>query len=753
MFLSFLMLTIPLVAHGQQRTRATDGQPDRPKIGLVLSGGGAKGLAHVGVLKAIEKAGLQIDYITGTSMGAIVAAMYASGYNASQIEQFAHTLKWMELISSRPLYSDISIEEKDDFESYLATFPMKGLKPQLNTGFFEPYQVMLMLKEIFFPVYAVHDWRELPIPFRCVAADVASGDAVILDHGDLAFATRSSMAIPGVFSATEYKGTKLVDGGIVRNFPVKDVKDMGADYVIGVNLFSGLTPSDKMTNMLDVMMQTINFRDAKDLQEEKAICDMVIEPDVAAYNASSFDAAETILEIGNQTGEEFYPLFKQLADSLHNAYGVPYAKTDRLAPYDNQVRIIDFQFEGLEHTSESLLRHNLNLRAGHLYTPQDFTAAIKNAMSTGYYKNMTYDLISADEGSVIFHCKVYENPLATLKVDLSYNTFTNASLFLNYQARNLLGSNSTTDLKVAISRNFRFKVKNRLLFGERHNYYFDATYENTRFYLPSQGDAQGIENANKYIHNDLNVRFGHATSARADVNFGLGYECFHYEPDIRETGEISGKVRAPYAIFTRRVNTLDRKYLPQRGMKFDMSLYGSFLPGFHLHSGAMADSLEKQGRLDKKAICRFTARLESYQAVKPRLTLCETFGVALAYNSHTFFHQTALGGVEAHLPSHFNFYGITTAHKHFPTMAMVRFSAQYRVLGDLYGQVHINSALTMKSLDCYVNDKEEIKIGKYLHGGGLTIAYNLLGSLPMDFTLMYSSEDKFNISVNIGHFF
>ena len=255
------MAEVAAQTHEIQKRERTPGE--RPKIGLVLSGGGAKGLAHIGVLKAIDRSGLHIDYIAGTSMAAIVAAMYACGDSADQIEQVSRETNWMKLISSKPSFEDIGIEDRDEFENYIFRLPMKGIKPQLATGIFEPYQVKTRLREVFFPVSREKDFSKLDIPFKCIATDIGSGDAVVLDSGDLAFATRSSMAIPGVFSATEYNGTKLVDGGIVRNFPVRDVIEMGADYVIGVNLFSGLTPADELGSMLDVMLQITNFRDAK----------------------------------------------------------------------------------------------------------------------------------------------------------------------------------------------------------------------------------------------------------------------------------------------------------------------------------------------------------------------------------------------------------------------------------------------------------------------------------------------------------
>ena len=742
-------------AHGQIEKRERP-EGERPKVGLVLSGGGAKGLAHIGILKAIDRSGLHIDYIAGTSMGAIVAAMYASGYSGEQIEKISRETQWMELINSRPVLRDISIEEKDEFDNYTVVLPMKGFSPQINTGFFTPYQVMLRLQEVFFPVFKTDDFSKLDIPFRCVAADVASGEAVVLDKCDLAFATRSSMAIPGVFSATDYNGTKLVDGGIVRNFPVRDVIDMGADYVIGVNLFSGLTPADQMNTMLDVMLQITNFRDAEDLREEKSVCDMIIEPDVTRYNAASFAAQDTILAIGDSTGVEFEPLFRQLADSLHRQYGVPYSPKARMRPYDAQVRIMGFEFEGVEKTNTKLLLHALNLHAGHLYRPADFTEAIKKAMSTGYYNNLTYRLkpLSENGNEVIFCCKVVENPMTTLKVALSYNSFSNASIFVDYQRKSLLGHLSTTDFKVAISKDFRFRVRNRTLFGIKDNHYIDFEYDHARFEVPGYNDTNSTANIYDYVHNDASALVGHTFSPSGDFGFKVGWEDFHVKPSIGTADErISGHIHNVYAAVRRRVNTLDRKFLSQSGIKFDVDAYVGFMPFYNLKSGNALDTLKNDGLNDFNFLARLKARLEMHQKITDRLSMCEVLCAAMSYGDRTFVHRTALGGTSQFLPSHQEFYGLLTAHRYVSTLGTVRLSAQYNLFADLNLLLHFNSAVTFKGIDRYTNDLEHFEPEEWLHGGGVSLAYNLLGALPMDFTLMYSQNDKFNVCVNIGYYF
>jgi len=200
----------------------------RPKVGLVLSGGGAKGISHVGILQAIDSAGLKIDYVTGTSMGSIIGGLYAIGYSGKEIKKISDNLDWDVILSNKPNYPDISIDEKDEYGKYSVEVGLKGLKPQIATGLLESEELWLKLNELFLPVYNIKDFSKFNIPFKCIATDLSNGNAIVIDKGEIVTALRSSMAIPSVFTAVDYDSTKLVDGGIIRNFPVTDVKEMGA---------------------------------------------------------------------------------------------------------------------------------------------------------------------------------------------------------------------------------------------------------------------------------------------------------------------------------------------------------------------------------------------------------------------------------------------------------------------------------------------------------------------------------------------
>ena len=192
----------------------------RPSIGITLSGGGAKGLAHVGILKAIDSAGLKIDYVTGTSMGSIIGALYASGYSGDSIEKIGRDMDWDMLLSNSSSLRSFSMQEKEDYSKYAVELPWVDKTLRLPSGVLESQELWLRFNELFFPVHQIKDFSKFPRSFQCIATDVATGDIVVLDSGEIVQAARASMAIPSIFTAVNYKNRKLVDGGIVRNFPV-----------------------------------------------------------------------------------------------------------------------------------------------------------------------------------------------------------------------------------------------------------------------------------------------------------------------------------------------------------------------------------------------------------------------------------------------------------------------------------------------------------------------------------------------------
>ncbi len=723
-----------------------------PKIGLVLSGGGAKGLAHIGVLKAIDDAHLKIDYITGTSMGAILAAMYASGYSGRQIEEIARGMDWYSSMSGSVKYSEISIEEKEDYNNFIVEIPIeKNFKVLTGTGIMEPQPLMLKFAEVFYPVYKYKDFNDFDIPFKCVATDIGTGKAVVLDHGDIAFAVRSSMAIPGVFTTTTYGDSKLVDGGIVRNFPVRDVREMGADFVIGVNLFNGLTKAPEINSMVDVVMQVMNLGDAKDLVEEKSFCDMIIEPNVSLYSAASFGATDDIIAIGDSIGEEFFPLFQQLADSLHNRFGVPYAAENRMKPYPEKVRIKDFEYVGLHETDRSLLMHNLDIERDGLYSPQELNVAFRRAFASRYYKNLSYELlpIEGDSNDVRLKCNIDETPLQSIKIGLSYNTFTSASINLGLTRKNLFNQRSELDFKLAISEAFRFHARNRIYLGSKYNNFAEGQYDYSRYDVGIYGAKTSRKDyIYEYRRHEFAASFGHIYSPRSMLRFRAGFQSVRLSPEINNNQQLHGKINTPFINVQRVHNSLDRKYLPLHGTYLNFEGTWGIKP--HYKVSEVYDSDGEKIDFTRKPVVRVVVEGKFCQSIcQERLTFIEDFAVGSTWQSQSIVHQIPIGGPMPFLQNHFAFYGLNTATRFAPSVALGRVGAQYKIVGEFYVTLNANMAATFKDVDAYVSDNEKFEPTEYLYGFGVTASYNL-SFLPFDITLMSARNYGFNVNVNVG---
>src|SRR5687768_13607591 len=345
-FIFCINLVLPAALLWTGTAKAQDSVSGRPRIGVTLSGGGAKGLAHIGILKAIDSAGLPVNYISGTSMGSIIGSLYAIGYSAADIEKAARKIDWDILLSNQSSLRSLLIEEKSEYGKYAVELPWQDHFFRLPTGVLEAEELWLKFAEMYFPVYNIKDFSQFSIPFRCIAADISNGDAVALDSGEIITAIRASMAIPSLFTSVNYQGRKLIDGGVVRNFPVRDVRYMGADYVIGSNVALGLLPKEKVNNALQVLMQIAFFKESEDNKKEVLATDMYIAHPIENFNAGSFSRAEELLEIGLREGRKMYPALKRLADSLNQIYGQAVIVKNRL-PVIDSLKISDIEINGL----------------------------------------------------------------------------------------------------------------------------------------------------------------------------------------------------------------------------------------------------------------------------------------------------------------------------------------------------------------------------------------------------------------------
>jgi NTE family protein len=732
-------------------THSVWSQQQRPKVGLVLSGGGAKGIAHIGVLKAIDSAGLKIDYVTGTSMGSIIGGLYSVGYSGNQIEKVTKKLNWDELLSGKPIYKFVGIDEKDEFGQYSAEVGIKNGKAQLATGLIDSQELWLILNRMFLPVYNVKDFSKFSIPFKCVTTDLSNGQAIVISKGDIVKAVRASMAIPSVFTAVDSDKTKLVDGGIVRNFPVKDVKEMGADIVIGVNLFTGLPDIEKLDNVLDVFYQITQYRDADDLVEEKKLCDLIIEPHLEKYSAGSFDSTDSIMDIGNTVGKLYYPYFKKLADSLNAKYPIQYDLYNRL-PIVDKIVIDEIGYEGIDYTSKSLLLQKLGIQPGKAYTAKQINDGFRMAFASRYYDNIYYRLEPTSEGHAKLICQVKEKALNQVKVGLSFHSFTGPAVLLNLTMRDLLWNKSRTMGKFAIGENFRILLEHKQIFGPKANNFFNISWERQNLPLNRyDGDQKLFVYRVGYTQFDFN--YTRALTNDWTISSGIIYNRNNFSPEVNAGVSYRGYVTNYFGYLATESITTDRPNFPTSGHLFYAQ--GGVVFGRKAHIDQTLNDGSSQDVSyvlnDVPNFYKFMINFTKFNPLNKKLVLFYNLHSSFAIKSQGFIVDNFyLGGIQQLFRQQVAFAGINEQQINSTSIATGQLGLQYNFAGSLFLMGRANTGVYDFSTQTKFWDSDTVDS---INGFSLGLGYNL-GFLPMELNAMYSPEiGKVYTHVKIGFVF
>lgn len=368
----------------------------RKKVGLVLSGGGAKGVAHVGVIKVLEEAGIPIDYIAGTSMGAIVGGLYAIGYTTKDLDSLFRSQDWMSLLSDRVPRTDRTFVEKRNMDTYIISLPLyRDNSMKLPVGVVAGQNVFNMLTELTIGYHENYDFSRMPIPFSAVAYDMAKGREYVARSGSLPIAIRASMSIPGAFEPVMLDSMCLVDGGIYNNFPADVVKDMGAEVIIGVDLFGGLKDAEGLQTILDLVDQITTFLGREKYAENLKIPDLYLHPDIHPYNSASFTAAaiDTLLERGEREARKNWDKIVELRkiigiDSTFRPVPIP----DPMRRNDT-LQIGRIIFDGPVSVKEEYrLRRELQISQYARITKKQLNDVIGRLRGSGIYGNVSFRL-------------------------------------------------------------------------------------------------------------------------------------------------------------------------------------------------------------------------------------------------------------------------------------------------------------------------------------------------------------------------
>jgi NTE family protein len=742
-FLLILFLFIQIILFNLPAVCQQVGQ--RPKIGLTLSGGGAKGLAHIGILKAIDSAGLKIDYITGTSMGSIIGSLYAIGYPADSIEKMSRQINWDLILSNQASLRTLFMEEKDEYSKYTVELPWINNHFQLPTGVLQGQELWLKLSEMFFPVYNQKDFSKFNIPFKCIGTDVGDGEAVVMSRGEITSAIRSSMAIPSFFTPVEYEGKLLVDGGVVRNFPVRDVKEMGAGFVIGSNVAGGLLPSDKVRNAIQVLLQVAFFREAQDHKEEVALCDIYVPFDMQQYSMGSFAQADEILEIGLQEGRKLYPRFKKLADSLNAIYGPQPLVANRL-PEIKPVKISAYEIKGLVNTSADFFVHTMNLLTNQSYTPQQLSVMVRAAYGTRYYSRVSYSLEPQPDSSSKIIIDVTENPLTFAKLSLHYNKFTGIAAIVNLTARNAIITNSRDLVTLNIGETFRVKAEHLQYIGRRKNFSVTFTGQYDRFDVNTYNTYKQ-DGIYKQTFFKFDTKAQYSTQRNFAVGIGERFETISYTPAIVTSFQFSGNNNFLTSYFFIAHNSLDKVVYPRRGFKInaEFGLVGTQDPTITFFSNGQPTAPDSL-KVSDYPYARAIFNLDSYTPLSRRSTLEFLVQAGANFNySNNIMNEFSIGGITPLFRNQVVFAGLQEGSLYTPSMAAFQGAFRYELFNNTFitGRANI-------LVNNFISKSKFFQNPNLLSGYSLTFGYNFaLG--PLEFSLMYCDQSKtLGSYVNIG---
>jgi NTE family protein len=395
-----LLLCAVLVCPGAALAH-TGADDTRPRVGLVLAGGGARGIAHIGVIKYLEEQGIHVDAIAGTSMGAIIGGLYASGLTAAELEETARTLDWRYALDDDTPRDRLPFRRKEEDYDFLvgASLRFKEGVLKLPMGAIEGQHLNFVLHDLVAHASRIRDFDKLPIPYRAVAADIVTGEAVVLSEGDLALAMRASMSIPGVFTPVDIDGRLLVDGGIAMNIPVTVAQAMGVDRLVVVDIGTPLAPREKLDNVLSLVDQLTNIltRSNSELQlKQMREGDVLVRPalDGAGITATSFDQPDAAIAIGYAAARALGPQLAVLADSR---------EAERLAQRPRLVlpKIVEVRIETDARVPDKLLRNMITQPLGERLDRERIESDIADIYGLDEFTRVDYDVIREDHGHVL----------------------------------------------------------------------------------------------------------------------------------------------------------------------------------------------------------------------------------------------------------------------------------------------------------------------------------------------------------------
>ena len=715
--LSFFLILF-LLASNALAQPSNDDQDSRPKVGVVLGGGGAKGASHIGVLKYIENLGIPIDYVAGTSMGSIIGGLYAMGYDPDEMTQLIANIPWNEYIGNKIDRSTMSAENRwrNSTMALNVPFSLKSLKDKnpdvsflnsLPSAYVNNSALINLFNDLCVGYQESMDFNQMPIPFACVATDLITGEEVVLRKGIVPQAMRASMAIPGVFSPIVIGDHVLVDGGLVNNFPADVLREMGADIVIGVEVTSEKTWTAEMLQSLPRVMARLltNVTNAK-RKENRTLCDIHIIPNISGYGMLSFtpDAIDTLVRRGYKKAQEYHDQLMAVKHTVDEAAGHPVSK-ELHAPrslnlMNDSVMISEININGIDASHDRWMIRKGGLRPGNRYSKKEIEKAISIYRGTSCFDDITYNVIEIDTS---YQLNIDMTPAKpnVMGLGVRYDTEEGAALLLNVGLNEKVFSGHKFTVTAKLSYNPRISAKytysrhslaNFNIFYDLRNEHYKDRYNFVDFInFHHYQQKLGISISQFHL---LNLTASGGAYLASTTYDRLSTSGIDYNESFLE----HNKELVPFLDF--QYDNLDDAYFAKHGI--NAKLRGEL--------SIDIDSSQYNSQNISLAFQSYITPMNGRVTIIPQAYGRVIFGPTRYYNRYNFYGGEIAG---RHYDQQLPFIGINYAQDGAPIMGILRCDIRY----NFYGKHYLTAMYNMLFEDFqYFNSRT--------HGAGLKYSFN-----------------------------
>ncbi len=754
----FLLLTICLLMANVLAQQHNNPQASRPKVGVVLGGGGAKGASHIGVLKYLEELGIPIDYVAGTSMGSIIGGLYALGYDPTEMTELISNIPWNEYIGNKIDRKTMSEENRRrnstlvlsvpfDLNSLKSHNPNATLLSSLPSAYVNNSALINLFNGFCIGYQEEMDFNEMPIPFACVATDLITGEEVVLREGIVPQAMRASMAIPGVFSPVIIGDHVLVDGGLVNNFPADVLREMGADIVIGIEVTSEKTFTAEMLQSLPQVMARLltNVTNAK-RKENRKLCDVHIIPNVTGYGMLSFtpDAIETLVGRGYAKAQEYHDQLIAIKQQIDQAAGHPVDK-ELQAPrslnlMSDSVMISEININGINARHNSWMARKGGLEANNRYSKADIEKAINIYRGTGCFDDITYNIIEVDslpkESSnglsedYVLNINMTPAKPHVIGLGARYDTEEGAALLFKIGLNEKSFSGHKLSLSAKLSYNPHLSARytysipsfaNLNLFYDLRNEHYKDRYNYINFVnFHYYQQKLGVSVSQFHLLNMTSSGGAYLVSTTYD-KLGVDAES-EFLPFLNHNRQA-----VPFLEF--KYDNLDDAYFAKHG------IYGKM-------RGELSFDIDSSQYNSQNISLAFQGYITPMDG---KITFIPQFYGRILWGSEKYYNQRNFYGgevAERHYDQQLPYIGISYAQDGAPTMGVLRCDIRYNFYGNHYLTAMYNLLLEDYSF-----------FTTHSHGAGLKYSYkSALG--PVSLTGQWDSlTKKFNAYFSFGYTF